>query len=65
MTLTRESILKLNKAQNHNGIYFEELSNIPKINLRGKSDDKDFIEDVGAILNTLLPIQKFLHYLFE
>ena len=57
MTLTRESILKLNKAQNHNGIYFEELPNIPKINLRGKSNDKDFIEDAGAILNTLLPIE--------
>ena len=57
MTLTRESILKLNKVQNHNGIDFEELPNIPKINLRGSSNDNDFMKDVVIILNTPLPIE--------
>ena len=57
MTLTRESILGLNKAQNHNGISFEEQPNISKINLRGKFNDKDFMKDVGAILNIHLPIE--------
>ena len=55
--LTRESVLKLNKVQNYNGINFEELSNIPKINLRGKSNDTEFMKDVGEILNTFLPIE--------
>ena len=57
MMLTRESVLKLNKVQNYNGINFEELSNIPKINLRGKSNDTEFMKDVGEILNTFLPIE--------
>ena len=57
MTLTRESVLKLIKVQNHNGIDIEELSNIPKINLRGEPNNKDFMKDVVIILNTLLPIE--------
>ena len=57
MTLTRESVLKLKKVQNHNGIDIEELSNIPKINLRGEPNNKDFMKDVVIILNTLLPIE--------
>ena len=57
MILTRESVLKINKAQNHNGIDIEELPNIPKINLRGEPNNKDFMKDVGIILNTFLPIE--------
>ena len=57
MTLSRESVLKLKKVQNHNGIDIEELSNIPKINLRGEPNNKDFMKDVVIILNTLLPIE--------
>ena len=57
MTLTRESVLKLKKIQNHNGIDIEELPNIPKINLRGEPNNKDFMKDVVIILNTLLPIE--------
>ena len=57
MTLSRESVLKLKKIQNHNGIDIEELSNIPKINLRGEPNNKDFMKDVVIILNTLLPIE--------
>ena len=57
MMLTRESVLKLNNTEMHNGIDFEELLNILKINLRGDSNDKDFMKNVGAILNTLLPTE--------
>jgi sarcosine oxidase subunit gamma len=57
MMLTRESVLKLNNTEMHNGIDFEELPNIPKINLRGDSSDKNFMKNVGAILNTLLPTE--------
>ena len=53
----RESVLKNKEMKNHNGIDFKELSNVPKINLRGQSSDKDFMDNVGKILNILLPIE--------
>ena len=46
MTLTRESVLKLIKVQNHNGIDIEELPNIPKINLRGKPNNINFMDNI-------------------
>ena len=55
--LQRESVLKDKKMQNHNGIDFKELSNVPKINLRGQSGDKDFMTSVEKILNILLPVE--------
>ena len=45
--LKRESALKDKAIQVHNGIEFEELSHIPKINLRGQSDNKDFMTSSG------------------
>ena len=33
--LTRENVLKKNSIKNYNGFNFQELSNIPKINIRG------------------------------
>ena len=53
----RESVLKNKEMQNHNGIDFKELSNVPKINLRGQSSDKKFMTNVGKILNILLPTE--------
>ena len=53
----RESVLKNKEMKNHNGIDFKEFSNVPKINLRGQSSDKDFMDNVGKILNILLPIE--------
>lgn len=53
--LKRESALKDKAIQIHNEIEFEELSHVPKINLRGQSDDKDFMINAGKILGTLLP----------
>ena len=55
--LKRESVLKDKAIQNHNGIEFEELSHVPKINLRGHSDNKDFMASIGKILDTLLPTE--------
>ena len=55
--LKRESVLKNKGIQIHNGIEFEELKHVPKINLRGQSDNKDFMTSVGNILDTSLPIK--------
>ena len=55
--LTRENIIKKTSIKNYNGFNFQELSNIPKINLRGNSADKDFVTNVGKILDALLPTE--------
>ena len=55
--LERKNVLKDKEMQNHNGIDFKELSNVPKINLRGQSNDKNFMVSVRKILNTLLPTE--------
>ena len=55
--LKRESVLKDQGIQVYNGIEFEELSHIPKINLRGQSDNKDFMSSSGTILDILLPTE--------
>ena len=55
--LERKNVLKDKEMQNHNGIDFKELSNVPKINLRGQSNDKNFMISVSKILNTLLPTE--------
>ena len=55
--LKRESVLKDQGIQVYNDIEFEELSHIPKINLRGQSDNKDFMSSSGTILDILLPTE--------
>jgi len=55
--LTRENVLKKTSIKNYNGFDFEELSNIPKINLRGNATKKDFITNVEKILDIFLPIK--------
>ena len=55
--LKRESVLKNQGIQIHNGIEFEELSHIPKINLRGESDNKDFMSSTKTILDIILPTE--------
>ena len=55
--LIRENVLIKSSIKNYNGFNFEELPNIPKINLRGNSNNKDFINNIGKILDTLLPIE--------
>ena len=55
--LIRENVLKNTNSKDNNGFDFEELSNIPKINLRGDSDDKDFVTNVEKFTNILLPTE--------
>ena len=56
MTLERRSVLKELKIEK-NGILIEEIPFIEKLNLRGNAKDKNFLTDVGSILETLLPIE--------
>ena len=55
--MKRESVLNNEIMQNHNGIDFKELSNVPKMNLRGQTNNKDFISNARKILNTTLPTE--------
>ncbi len=48
----------LNKIKkNFNGVSIEERSLTGKINLRGNSGDKEFMKNVGSVLNLVLPIE--------
>ena len=55
MTLERRAVLKELKIEK-NGILIEEIPFVEKLNLRGNAKDKNFLADVGTILETLLPI---------
>jgi len=55
--LIRENVLKNILIKDCDDFDFKELSNIPKINLRGSITDKDFITNVEKILDTLLPTE--------
>ena len=55
--LIRENVLKNILIKDCDDFDFKELSNIPKINLRGGITNKDFITNVGKILDTLLPTE--------
>ena len=56
MNLNLSSVLKINK-ENFNGISIEERDFVGKINLRGKSDDKEFMKNVGSVLDLVLPVE--------
>ena len=55
MTLERKTVLKELKIEK-NGILIEEIPFVGKLNLRGNAKDKNFLTDVGSILETILPI---------
>ena len=55
MTLERRAVLKELKIEK-NGILIEEIPFVEKLNFRGNPKDKNFLTDVGSILETLLPI---------
>ena len=57
MTLVREAVLSKLKIEK-NGIFIEEIPFIGKLNLRGNSQDKDFLSKAGSVLETLLPIDQ-------
>ena len=56
MSLAFNNVLNLNK-KNYNGVTIEELSLSGKINIRGKSSDKEFMKNIGSALNLVLPIE--------
>jgi len=56
MSLAFNNVLNLNK-KNYNGVKIEELSLTGKINIRGKSSDKEFMKNIGSALNLVLPIE--------
>ncbi len=56
MNSNSSSVLKINK-ENFNGIFIQERDPIGKINIRGKSSDKDFMKSIGSVLDLVLPIE--------
>ena len=56
MNLNPSNVLKINK-EIFNGVSIEESNLVGKINLRGKSSDKEFMKNVGSVLDLLLPIE--------
>ena len=56
MNLNPSNVLKINK-EIFNGVSIEESNLVGKINLRGKSSDKEFMKNVGSVLDLVLPIE--------
>ena len=56
MKLNPSNVLKISK-ENHNGIFIKERDPVGKINLRGNSNDKEFMKNVGSVLDLVLPIE--------
>ena len=56
MSLTYSNVLNVNK-KNYNGVTIEERALSGKINIRGKSSDKEFMKSIGSVLNLVLPIE--------
>ena len=56
MSLTFNNVLNVNK-KNYNGVTIEERALSGKINIRGKSSDKEFMKNIGSVLNLVLPIE--------
>ena len=56
MKLNPSSVLKITN-ENFNGISINERDVVGKINLRGKSTDKEFMKNIGSVLDLVLPIE--------
>ena len=56
MNLNPATVLNI-KHKNFNGITIEERDLVGKINIRGKSTDKEFMTNVGSVLDLVLPIE--------
>ena len=56
MMLERKAVLEELKIEK-NGILIKEIPFVGKLNLRGNAKDKNFLTNVGSILETLLPIE--------
>ena len=56
MTLIRRAVLR-DLSIEKNNILIEEIPFIRKINLRGNSKDKEFLSNIGSILEVLIPLE--------
>jgi len=56
MTLSRNTVLENIKIEK-NGITFEEIPFVGKINIRGNIKDRDFLSNTGSVLNVLIPTE--------
>ena len=56
MKLERNAVLEELKIEK-NGICIKEIPFVGKLNLRGNAKDKNFLTDVGSILDIFLPIE--------
>ena len=56
MTLIRRAVLK-DLSIEKNNILIEEIPFIRKINLRGNSKDKEFLSNIGSILEVVIPLE--------
>ncbi|MDC0233067.1 hypothetical protein OAJ95_03965 [Pelagibacteraceae bacterium] len=56
MSLKRNAVFEDLKIEK-NGISIEELPFIEKINLRGDTKDRDFMSNVGSVLDILIPTE--------
>ena len=56
MTLVRRTVLEDFKIEK-NGISIQEIPFVGKINLRGDKNDRDFLSNVGSILNIIIPLE--------
>jgi sarcosine oxidase subunit gamma len=55
--LTRDKVINKNSIGNFNGFNFQELPNIPKINLRGSAADRNFLNNTQRALNIQVPLE--------
>ena len=56
MSLNYLNTLSIDR-KNYNGVTIEEKDLSGKINVRGKSSDKDFMKNIGSVLDLVLPIE--------
>ena len=52
-----ENYSPINETQNYNNFSMKEKTPVPKINLRGNVNNKDFTSKVGKILGIILPVE--------
>ena len=52
-----ENYSPINETQNYNNFSMKEKTPVPKINLRGNVNNKDFTGKVGKLLGIILPVE--------
>ena len=52
-----ENYTPINETENYNNFSMKEKTPVPKINLRGNVNNKDFTSKVGKILGIILPVE--------